>query len=1226
MNICKSLISIFSGRRLLILLTALMLASGLVFNQGPEAAFARPFNPPDDKDDRIIVNPPEFRPPENGFTWSVPARYGLNETDDGLMDTYWRAGSFDYDPAYIYPDTWPMQFFGCQTGPDAEVGVSTTNTYEWNIAGDTVNDGHCFFTYNGFTQQGTYPVTLTFTPQDGTPVSFTQEVYIRDYFLVAIGDSLASGEGNPDVRQQVVPTDPFGGWIPGSPARWQDQRCHRTAYAYPSKAAIDLEYSDPHTSVTFISFACSGATIFTPAWDPKVISWIPPFPPSFDLSPDPNKYRGTGILGSYIGNDWGDYNQATFIPPQIVQLQAALNPPEGKTARQFDALIISAGGNDLHFGDIGMTCLFDGSCWPDALVWENPTLRVNMELLVNRALTPFADGGSPYSLPDAFAALHDHIAGNEIKQIPALDPQPNQVYITQYADQTRNNNGGYCRMLDDVFWPLDLAATPDESQALANAALNGLNQAILDAADLYGWQYVDGITTYEDPVTGVSTPGPFVVGPDGRGHGYCASDNWIVRADESEKIQGPWPLRFATKGTLHPNLKGIQVLKDRLLHYLRPDLEATLPGNPPGDPPTFSSSFTSGELTSQPGANGWFTKSCDSTGNCSDQVVLQVTATGSAPLASASVYLNDSDQAGCSIAGVTCPRTVITPTNEVKWDFTFTTDGIYQMQFSASDSNNLIADYQSEIKVDLQDPFFALQPGPYSLDEGSSIMLTVVASDTNSAILNIDWDLDNDSKYETTDEQPAFSAAALDGPLSKTVGVLVTDEAGRSATATTTINVLNVAPTATINGAPATSPEGVAISLTSTVTDPGTADAFTYNWVAKKDGSNYASSTNANFIFTPDDNGSYEVSLSVSDDDGGVGTASQTIAVTNVAPALSNVTVSPATVNEGASVTLSGSISDAGSADAFVLTIDWGDGGTPELLSLPAGSTSFSRSHTYADDNPTGTSSDTNNVVLSLADDDGGKGTGSASVVVNNLAPSLSIAAPESGSLYAINATVNLSTSLSDASSLDTLTCSVNWDDDATASGTLAAGICTASHVYTAAGVYTIQMTATDDDTGAKTESVMVVIYDPSAGFVTGGGWIDSPAGAYTADPTLAGRAGFGFVSKYQKGANLPSGKTEFQFQAGSFYFKSEAYDWLVVSGAKAQFKGTGSVNGVSGYGFLLTLTDGQINGGGGVDKFRIKIWDANGVVYDNMIEYPDDMDVANPQAIGGGSIVIHSK
>lgn len=96
-----------------------------------------------------------------------------------------------------------------------------------------------------------------------------------------------------------------------------------------------------------------------------------------------------------------------------------------------------------------------------------------------------------------------------------------------------------------------------------------------------------------------------------------------------------------------------------------------------------------------------------------------------------------------------------------------------------------------------------------------------------------------------------------------------------------------------------------------------------------------------------------------------------------------------------------------------------------------------------------------------------------------------------------------------------------------------------------------------------------------------GGGWIMSPPGAYKADTTLAGRATFGFVSKYLKGATTPSGNTEFQFQAAKLQFFSNNYDWLVVGGARAQYKGTGTINGAGTYKFMLTAVDGQINGGG---------------------------------------------
>jgi hypothetical protein len=115
-------------------------------------------------------------------------------------------------------------------------------------------------------------------------------------------------------------------------------------------------------------------------------------------------------------------------------------------------------------------------------------------------------------------------------------------------------------------------------------------------------------------------------------------------------------------------------------------------------------------------------------------------------------------------------------------------------------------------------------------------------------------------------------------------------------------------------------------------------------------------------------------------------------------------------------------------------------------------------------------------------------------------------------------------------------------------------------------------------------------------------------------------------VSKYQRGQTTPSGETEFQFKAGNLNFHSEAYEWLVVAGARAQFKGVGVINGTGNYGFLLTAIDGQLNGGGGVDRFRIKIWDRNNadaIVYDNQIGAPDN---ANPSTtLNGGSIVIHS-
>jgi hypothetical protein len=114
----------------------------------------------------------------------------------------------------------------------------------------------------------------------------------------------------------------------------------------------------------------------------------------------------------------------------------------------------------------------------------------------------------------------------------------------------------------------------------------------------------------------------------------------------------------------------------------------------------------------------------------------------------------------------------------------------------------------------------------------------------------------------------------------------------------------------------------------------------------------------------------------------------------------------------------------------------------------------------------------------------------------------------------------------------------------------------------------------------------------------------------------LAGKASFGFVAKYKKGADVPDGQTEFVFRAADLNFHSSSYDWLVVTGSNyAKFKGTGTINGEGAYQFQLWAGDDE------PDTYRIKIWEEDGsgketVIYDNGMN----------QAIGGGSIVVHTK
>lgn len=318
------------------------------------------------------------------------------------------------------------------------------------------------------------------------------------------------------------------------------------------------------------------------------------------------------------------------------------------------------------------------------------------------------------------------------------------------------------------------------------------------------------------------------------------------------------------------------------------------------------------------------------------------------------------------------------------------------------------------------------------------------------------------------------------------------------------------------------------------------------------------------------------------------------------------------TGTEGAPVALDGTATDE---DGDALTLSW----THDASGNDAGVACAFSDPAIADPTFTCTDDGLYSVTLTADDGKGGVTQETSLVTLANAAPEISAVTTSAGAPVPVGSSVSVTAPYSDAGSNDTHTWSVDWGDgSADTNGTGTVG---GSHAYGSAGLYTVTVTVTDDDLGTDTaQSALVVVYDPSAGFVTGGGWIDSPAGAYQPDPTLTGRANFGFVSKYKKGASVPEGQTQFQFHAAGLSFHSTSYEWLVISGSRGQYKGAGTINGAGDYGFMLTAHDGS------PDALRVKIWDrsSGAVVYDNQ---PGDGDDASAtDVLEGGSIVIHRR
>jgi PKD repeat protein len=342
------------------------------------------------------------------------------------------------------------------------------------------------------------------------------------------------------------------------------------------------------------------------------------------------------------------------------------------------------------------------------------------------------------------------------------------------------------------------------------------------------------------------------------------------------------------------------------------------------------------------------------------------------------------------------------------------------------------------------------------------------------------------------------------------------------------------------------------------------------------------------------------------------------------------ITIAPDPVPQGTAITATANLIYENLTATHNASWDWGDGNTRlGNVTESNGSGNVTGLHLY-------TSNGTFTINLTVTD----TATGRSTYAVKNVTVNPSTEhSPDVGDitvsidLVKVDTSITASATFTDPDPGDTHTASWNWGDGTTSNGSVdqANDNVTGSHKYTAAGVYTINLTVMDNASlSGSAEFQYVVVYDPTGGFITGGGWIDSAEGDYVPDPNLTGRAIFGFVARYKPRSTVPSGETIFTFHSGTWgdrwrcrehmRFRSTSYTWLVISGASAMYTGSGTIDGKGSYGFMIGVIDGDFStiDGWTKDTFQIKIWDKqNGtVVYDNQ----------RATDLGGGEIVIHAK
>jgi protocatechuate 3,4-dioxygenase beta subunit len=540
-----------------------------------------------------------------------------------------------------------------------------------------------------------------------------------------------------------------------------------------------------------------------------------------------------------------------------------------------------------------------------------------------------------------------------------------------------------------------------------------------------------------------------------------------------------------------------------------------------------------------------------------------VRTVGGQPIGGATVTLYRSDAAGGPFAIVPNGSAIMSPGNRNNPDTTdangrFGWDvitGFYRVRASAqgcvSPNDPAVGFVESAVltipppvtDLDLRlscaqtnQPPTADAGGPYEVAEGSSVLLAGSGSDPDQDPLSFAWDLDGNGSFETPGQSGTFSAAAIDGPAGRTATLQVCDDQNACATAEAIVNVLNAAPVISqvTNSGPVD--EGSSATIHVTATDPaGAADLLAYAFDCDGDGTYEVGPQPSGSVSCPYDDGSVgvEVTVSVTDDDGGSTTGTTVVHVNNVAPTASASNDGPNFW--GLPITLTGSATDPSDADTqagFTGAWAFGDATT---------GTGMSTQHVYAIPG-------TYTASFTARDKDNATSDPATTVVVVNRRPT-SLSCADASTTFGFP--VSFSHVIRDEATNTTITIgNILWfvDGEAAAGGVSPRTAMPGAHVVTAR--------FPGDPRYAESVATCQLTVTNSLGKVTGGG----------RTPT-DGRGGFNAINDPVEGM---SGELQFQTELTKFHAHRITALGISADKTEAWFAGVGD----HGRAFVAGLKD----------------------------------------------------
>lgn len=241
----------------------------------------------------------------------------------------------------------------------------------------------------------------------------------------------------------------------------------------------------------------------------------------------------------------------------------------------------------------------------------------------------------------------------------------------------------------------------------------------------------------------------------------------------------------------------------------------------------------------------------------------------------------------------------------------------YPVQLRVADGSGEFVFRTTRFQLNNSKPLVSLGFAPISGVEGAELAIDALSFDFGTPeTFTYTWTVlkSNEPYFTTDDVQLRFTPD--DNGLYR-VTVIVSDGEA-TGTASRDVVVSNAAPAVVID-MPESAPEGE-ITLRATITDPGSADTHTHEWSVRRDGAVIATSTNPAFTFVAPDNGSYAVTVTVTDDEGLTATDTRTLNVVNAPP--QNLWIEgPANYLVGQWLNWTVHFDDPGSEDQHI--VDW---------------------------------------------------------------------------------------------------------------------------------------------------------------------------------------------------------------------------------------------------------------------------------------------------------------